>query len=212
MGSAGHSGRTSDQFVAVEKSRASSSRVTSVAKSFSALTTTVRASMPTWNSATVRPMPAQDSASLSLILREELAMSVSPATQKRSRPAPEPIESMVSLPPKPSSSKRCFMRSESGNTVEEPALTISPETASGAYIANGSSTGASVAVGSAGALVGSTGAVVGSTAGGASVDVAAPPHAASTKLIAISTNINERTNLVISTFSFFYMLLSYQPG
>src|SRR6185503_6440743 len=103
---------------------------------------------------------------------------------------------------KPSSSKRCFIRSASGKTVDEPAATMSPETASGAYIACGSSTGTSVAgasVGSAAAAVGSAGAVVGSTAGGASVGVA-PPQAASTKLIAMSTNINERTNLVISTF------------
>jgi hypothetical protein len=76
----------------------------------------------------------------------------------------------------------------------------------------GSSTGASVAVSSAGALVGSAGAVVGSTAGGASVGVA-PPHAVSTKLITMSTNINERTNLVISIFLLiFYTLSCYQAG
>jgi hypothetical protein len=60
----------------------------------------------------------------------------------------------------------------------------------------GSSTGASVA----GAIVDSGGAVVGSTAGGGSA-VGAPPHAARMKLIATSTNMNVRKNLVISTFS-----------
>src|SRR5690349_22619874 len=132
-------------------------------------------------------------------------MSVSPVLQKRSRPAPEPIESIVMLPEKPSSSKRCFMRSARGKTVEEPAAIISPDTASGAYIVSGSSAGTSVAadscaVGSA-AVVASTGASV--AVGSAGVD--ALPHAASTKLITISTNINERTNLVISIFSLIFV-------
>jgi hypothetical protein len=101
------------------------------------------------------------------------------------------------------------MRSESGKTVEEPAVTMSPETASGAYIAIPSSVG--TAVGSAGAAAGSAGAVVGSTTG-ASV-AAAPPQAASTKLIRTNTNMNGRTNLVISIFSLvFYTLKSYQAG
>src|SRR6266540_4376200 len=166
MGSAGHSGRTSDQFVAIVKILANSSRVTSVTKSFSLLTVIAIASIPTWNGIGVRGgfSAAQDSTSVSLILREAVEISVSPFLQKRSKPAPEPIESMVKLPVKPSSSKRCFIRSASGKTVEEPAAMISPETASGAYIANGSSVAASVgavvAVAS-GALVGSAGAVVG---------------------------------------------------
>ena len=46
----------------------------------------------------VRPMAAQDSISLSLMGRLALETSVSPATQKRSKPAPEPMESMVTLP------------------------------------------------------------------------------------------------------------------
>src|SRR5215207_3441888 len=157
---------------------------------------------------------AQLSTSLSLMAREALEISVSPVLQKRSKPAPVPTESIVILPAKPSSSKRCFMRSESGKTVDEPAVTILPETASGKYITSGSSAGASVAaaVGSAGAAVGSEGADVGSTTG-ASVAVA-PPHAASIKLIAKSTNINGRTNLVISIFllRFFIQLKSYQRG
>src|SRR5687768_17089033 len=92
------------------------------------------------------------------------------------------------------------MRSERGKTVEEPAVTISPDTASGAYMASGSSAGASV-----GAVVGS-GAVVGaSVAGGASVGsgacVVAGAHAASTKLVTMRANISVRTILIISTFS-----------
>jgi hypothetical protein len=70
-------------------------------------------------------------------------------------------------------------------------------------------------VGSAGAAVGSAGAAVGSTTG-ASVAVGsafAPPHADNTKLIAMSTNTNERTNLVISIILLsFYTLKSYQGG
>jgi hypothetical protein len=85
------------------------------------------------------------------------------------------------------------MRSERGKTVEEPAVIMSPETASGAYIAIGSSTtvavgstttGASVAVGSAGAVVGAT--------------VAGVPQAASKRLMATTINNNERTVLDIS--------------
>src|SRR6266540_5519040 len=199
MGSAGHSGRTSDQFVAIVKILANSSRVTSVTKSFSLLTVIAIASIPTWNGIGSRGVAsaAQLSISVSLILREAVEISVSPFLQKRSKPAPEPIESMVRLPPKPSSSKRCFMRSASGKTVEEPAAIISPETALGAYIAIASSVGASVAavVGSATVATGSVGANVGSTT--ACVGVALP-HAASRKLIAMITNMDVRKNLVIS--------------
>jgi hypothetical protein len=91
----------------------------------------------------------------------------------------------VICPEKPSSSKRCFIRSESGNTVDEPAVTIAPLTASGAYIAktSGSATkrGSSIT-----ALV-----AVGSTTG-AAVGVAAGPQAAnandSTKTTDITMN------------------------
>jgi hypothetical protein len=48
------------------------------------LTTTARASVPTRNSIGSRPMARQDSTSESLMGRLALAMSVSPATQKRS--------------------------------------------------------------------------------------------------------------------------------
>ena len=62
------------------------------------------------------------------------------------------------FPVKPSSSKRCFMRSASGKTVDEPAAMMSPDTASGAYIAIESSTWASVAtaVGSGAVVAGSS--------------------------------------------------------
>ncbi len=130
-------------------------------------------------------------------------MSVSPATQKRSRPAPEPILSTVRLPVKPSSSKRCFMRSVSGKTVEEPAVMMSPETASGAYIASGSSAGASVGGSVAG--ISAAGTSVGSASVGAGAWVVAGAQAASTKLITTKTNINERTNLVISFFSLIFI-------
>src|SRR3972149_7170590 len=144
MGSVGHSGRTSDQFVAVEKIAASSALVTLVSQVFSLLTVIASASIPTWKPIGSRGVAraAQFSTSLSLIGREALEISVSPALQKRSKPAPVPTESIVRLPENPSSSKRCFMRSESGKTVEEPAVTMSPETASGAYIAVESSVGA----------------------------------------------------------------------
>jgi hypothetical protein len=54
------------------------------------------------------------------------------------------------------------------------------------------------------------GATVGSTTTGTSVAVGSTgvdgaPQAASTKLIATSTNINGRTNLVISIFSFIFL-------
>src|SRR5215213_11662275 len=140
-----------------------------------------------------------NSASVSLIGREAFEISVSPVVQKRSKPAPVPTESIVILPLKPSSSKRCFMRSERGKTVEEPAETISPETASGAYMASVFSAGTSVAavVGSAMVAAASVEAKVGSTAG-ACVGVADAPHAASRKLIAMITNMDVRKNLVIS--------------
>src|SRR4030095_3452504 len=102
------------------------------------------------------------------------------------------------------------MRSESGNTVDEPAVIMSPVTASGAYMAIGSSVGA--VVGSAGAEVaaGSVGAEVGST--GASVGVE-EPQAASKRLMATNTNSNGRTNLVISISPIiFYTLKSYQSA
>ena len=100
IGSAGHLGLTSAQVLASdEKILASSARVTpSSSQVFSGLTTTARASVPTRNSTGVRPMAWQLSTSLDLMARLALAMSVSPVLQKRSRPAPDPIESMVMLP------------------------------------------------------------------------------------------------------------------
>src|SRR5215216_7976835 len=100
MGSAGHSGRTSDQWVAVEKILASSSLVTSVSHVFSLLTVIANASIPIWKPIGVRAgeSAAQFSTSLSLIGREALEISVSPFLQKRSKPAPVPTESIVILP------------------------------------------------------------------------------------------------------------------
>jgi hypothetical protein len=57
-----------------------------------------RASVPTRNSIGVRPMAWQLSTSESLMPRLALAISVSPFTQKRSKPAPEPMLSMVISP------------------------------------------------------------------------------------------------------------------
>jgi hypothetical protein len=71
--------------------------VTSLTKSFSWLTVTARASVPTRNSMGSRLMARQDSTSESLMGRLALEMSVSPAWQKRSKPAPLPMLSMVIL-------------------------------------------------------------------------------------------------------------------
>ena len=121
----------SAQVSAVEKARAICSRVMLVAKVLAGLTTTARASVPTRNSIGSRPMARQDSVSLSLMGRLALAMSDSPATQNRSRPAPEPMESMVMLPLYPSLWNRSAIRSVRGKTVELPAVTMSPVTANG---------------------------------------------------------------------------------
>jgi len=98
MSSAGQAGFTSDHWTAEEEKMArSSSSVTSVRKVFSWETTTARASVPMRNSIGSRPMAWQDATSLSLMARLALAMSVSPCWQKRSKPAPEPMLSMVRL-------------------------------------------------------------------------------------------------------------------
>ena len=131
MGSLGQLGSTSDQFSAVEKMSANCSKDASSRKSFSWLTTTARASVPTRNSIGSRPIAWQLSTSLSLIARLALETSVSPASQKREKPAPLPMLSMVTLPPKPSSWNRSAIRSARGKTVELPAETIVPSTASG---------------------------------------------------------------------------------
>ena len=76
-------------------------------------------------------MELQESTSFDLIGRLALEMSVSPAVQKRSKPAPLPMLSTVRLPGKPSSLNRSTIRSDSGNTVELPAVTILPGTSNG---------------------------------------------------------------------------------
>jgi hypothetical protein len=72
---------------------------------------------------------------------------------------------------------------------------MSPLTASGAYIAIGSSDAAAVGSTTTGASL-----AAGSATTGASV--AGAPQAASRRLIATTTNNNERTVLVISIFSY----------
>ena len=136
--------------------------VMSVRKSFSLLTTIAKASVPTRNSIGVRPMDSHEEISSSWMARLALAMSVSPATQKRSRPAPEPMLSTVMLPLKPSSRKRSDMRSDNGNTVELPAVMMSPVTFSGLNCAAGSS---GAMVGASPAAADSAVAGVGSAAG-----------------------------------------------
>jgi len=171
IGSAGQEGSMSDQLVAsCEKILASCSMVTSVRKSLAGLTTTASPSVPTRNSTGSRPMARQFSRSESLIGRLAFEMSVSPDLQKRSKPAPVPMLSIVMLPANPSSWKRSAIASVSGYTVELPAMMMSPLTArgstggsspAGASAAGASAAGASAA-GASGAEVG-----VGSAAAGA---------------------------------------------
>ncbi len=105
--------------------------MTLVTKVFFLFTTTARASVPMRNSMGSRPIFRAASTSLDLMARLALAMSVSPATQKRSKPAPLPMESTVMLPLYPSSANRSTIRSDSGYTVELPALMMLPLTWSG---------------------------------------------------------------------------------
>ena len=58
-------------------------------------------------------------------------MSVSPVLVNRSKPAPEPMESMVIWPAKPSFLNCSAMTSERGKTVDEPAVMMVPVTAAG---------------------------------------------------------------------------------
>ena len=131
IGCAGHAGFTSDHIWAVLKIFASSSLVTLLRKVFALLTVTARASVPTRNSIGVRPIFLAFSISFALMPRLALAISVSPATVKRSNPAPLPILSIVMLPLYPSSLKRSAILSERGKTVELPAVVILPVTFNG---------------------------------------------------------------------------------
>ncbi len=133
-GFAGQSDRTSCQVSAVENSTASSSMVMSVAKVLPGDTVTASASVPNRISIGSRPIARQDSTSPSLMGRDALEMSDSPSTQKRSKPAPEPMLSMVIWPEYPSFSNRAAIASASGNTVDEPAAAISPVTSRGSTI------------------------------------------------------------------------------
>ena len=105
-----------------------------------------------------------------MIARLALAMSVSPALQNRSKPAPEPMLSIVMFPAYPSSLNRSAIASASGYTVELPAMMMSPFTSSGFTSGSIIPAAAGAAVGAAvgsGAFVGSvtfvgSGALVGS--------------------------------------------------
>jgi hypothetical protein len=99
------------------------------------LITTERASVPTRISIGSRPMALQASTSLSLMGRLAFEMSEFPCSQNRSKPPPDPIDSIVYSGP-PSSIQRVTTRLESGNTVEDPAMPMSPEGTS-----SGSTTG-----------------------------------------------------------------------
>jgi len=127
----GQAGLISDQVEAVLNSFASSSLVRFFTNVFWLLTTTARASVPTRNSMGLRPICLAASISLAFMARLALAISVSPATVNRSKPAPLPIESMVITPLYPSCLKRSAIRSDNGYTVELPAVMIFPLTFSG---------------------------------------------------------------------------------
>jgi hypothetical protein len=88
------------------------------------------------------------------------------------------------------------MRSASGKTVDEPAITTSPDTASGAYIDIGSSDDAGSA-GSSGAAVDSVDSPAGSA--GAGVWMVPPPQAANTKLA--NTKAANKTYKFLRIFS-----------
>ncbi len=91
--------------------------------------TTDRASVPTRISIGSRPMERQASTSSSLIGRLALEMSDAPSTQNRSKPPPEPIESIEYSGP-PSSIQRVSTAVDSGNTVDDPAIPMSPDATS----------------------------------------------------------------------------------
>ena len=142
-------------------------------KSFSWLTTTANASVPTRNSIGSRPIAWQLSISVSLIARDAFDMSVSPATQNRSKPAPLPMLSMVMFPAYPSSWNRSAIRSLNGNTVELPAVMMSPVTL------NGSTAGSSPAIAISPSAGASSSAIASSSAGASSSVITSSAGAAS---------------------------------
>jgi len=95
------------------------------------------------------------------------------------------------------------MRSESGKTVDEPAVRMSPLTASGAYLATASS-GAAAAVGAGATTV---------DAGAADVP-AVPEQAVRERLRVASIHKTERIDFIISFFLLQSCLSvsSYQPA
>src|SRR6185436_11928869 len=104
----------------------SSSTVRHVAQSFCLLTMTVSASFATWNSTCSMPLAMHACSSSSLIGREALETSVSPA-QKRSKPPPVPETPTVTWTPLFSCWNSSAARVTSGPTVLEPSVWMRPE-------------------------------------------------------------------------------------
>ena len=201
-GCAGKSGLTSAHVepAGSENAVAISSNVSSVANVFPWLTTSERASVPTRISIGVDPQVASQSAtSSSLMGREALEMSEAPSTQNRSKPPPDPIESIEYSGP-PSSCHLARTAVDRGNTVEDPAIPTSPEaTSSGSTIGrprSDSSISSLPEVGGSVASVSPASVVVVSSESD-------PPHAATTR---VSTVRSARTRL---NFSFIRLLAPY---
>ena len=109
----------------------SSSTVRQVAQSFSLFTTTVRASLATIISVNSIPAAAHSAASSSLIGRDALEMSVSPA-QNFLNPPPVPEVPTETLIFGFSSLNNSPAAAASGATVDEPSTRISDDDAAGA--------------------------------------------------------------------------------
>ena len=77
------------------------------------------------------PLASQISSSEDFIAREALAMSVSPL-QKRSKPAPEPIDATFTCTPEVARPNSSAQASAMGKTVLEPAISIVPLSAASA--------------------------------------------------------------------------------
>ncbi len=101
-----------------------SSVVRQSTKSVSGWVTIVRASVPTRTSTNSMPFSRQSSASVSLIGREALEMSVSPAPQKRSKPPPVPEREMLTVTLGWTCPNSSSIASVSGATVDDPSMTI----------------------------------------------------------------------------------------
>ena len=96
-------------------------------KSLSAEATTVSASVATRSSVYSMPISSQSAASSSLIGRDALEMSVSPA-QKTLKPPPVPDVPTETLTPGSCILKSSPAAAVSGWTVDDPSTTTSPDT------------------------------------------------------------------------------------